>query len=110
MPTPVTVANIFIDASWQGGGGGALVVTGTQRRCQITITAGVAPSINPFFRFTYPDGPYPLEPGILAKMVGGTGQFADVTYQPGIASTEFTYNELPVAGQTYIFDIDTLGI
>ncbi len=108
MPTPVTAANFLLDASW--GAGASLGVTGTQRRCQLTITAGAAPSLNAFFTFTYPDGPYPLEPGILARIVGGTGQFADITYQPGTATTVFTYTDIPVAGQTYIFDLDTLGI
>jgi len=108
MPTPVGPANFSLGAGW--GTGAIFSVFGTQRRCQITIVASISPSINPTLTFVYPDGPYPLEPGILAKMVGGTGQFADVTYQPGIANTVFTYNELPSVGQNYIFDLDVLGI
>ena len=108
MPTPVTLANFSVDAGW--GAGAVATVVGTQQRCQLTINSGTAPTISPTFTFTYPDGAYPLEPGILARMVAGTGQFADLTYQPGTTSTQFTFMDLPEASKSYVFNIDTAGI
>lgn len=109
MPTPVTAGNFAINAAW-GAGAAISSVIGTQQRCQLTVTAGAGPSISPSLTFTYPDGPYPLEPGILAKLVGGTGVLAPIVYVPGMSSTAFVYASLPVAGKTYAFVIDTVGI
>lgn len=109
MPTPVIAANFAINPAW-GIGAAISAVSGTQRRCLVTVTAGSGPTINPTLTFTYPDGAYPLEPGILAKLVGGTGVFSDLSYVPGMASTVFTYTDLPSFAATYIFSLDTLGI
>lgn len=108
MPTPVTFAN-FLFSGW-GSPSSITGVSGTQRRCLIAILAGPRASVDPTFTFIYPDGTYPLAPGILARFFSGTGAAADLIYQPGCSNTVFTYMDIPQAGSTYVFCIDTLGM
>jgi len=111
MATPVTAANFAI-AGW-GFGSAVSAVSGTQTRCTITITAGPSAIIMPNIIFTFPDGPFPVPPLSLARMVGGTGMYADLAVDNNAifpASIAYSYTDLPVAGKTYVLMLDVLGV
>ena len=104
---PVSIGNFAIS----GWGTGATItnIQGVQERCEITITAGVGPTVAPTVVFTYP-GAYASAAWNLSQMIGGTGIIADILSSSTTTAATFTYSGLPLATNTFILVFDTKGV
>lgn len=104
----LTPSNFTISSNW--GGGASLTVIGTSISFQVTIVAGTSGwGVQPTFTLTYPI-PLVALPRIVATMIGGTGDVADIEVTPGLASSLYTYTGMPtVSTQTFIIASQTQG-
>jgi len=101
--TPLTAGRFALSAGW---GNTALVsaVVGFDPAWEILVTAnGTGIAAGPTVVLTFVDGAWTNPPVAISKMVGGTGQFADISDATTTTTWTLTYNGLPVAGSTYRF-------
>jgi hypothetical protein len=99
--TALAAGNFALSAGW-GNTAAVSGVLGFDPCWEILITAnGTGISSSPTIVLTFADGTWTNSPIAISKMVGGTGQFADVSDALTATTWTMTYNGLPVAGSTY---------
>jgi hypothetical protein len=104
--TELTSGN-FSFSGW-GTGASLTVNSGTQTGFSITITAGTNPSPQPAVTLTFNTG-YANPPISIAKMIGGTGIFADILASNTTSQSVLTYGGVPQPAKTYVLNVFVLG-
>jgi hypothetical protein len=84
------------------------VNSGTQTGFSITLTAGTNPGPQPTITLTFNSG-YSNPPISIARIIGGTGDITDVLASNSVSQSVLTYDGIPQAGRTYIFNAFVLG-
>jgi len=104
--TPLSTGN-FSFSGW-GTGASLVVNSGTQTGFSITLTAGSNPGPQPTITLTFNTG-YASPPISIARVIGGTGMFADVLASNTTSQSVLTYGGIPQSGKTYLFNVFVLG-
>jgi len=107
--TTLVAGDFALSAGW-GNTAAVSAVSGNDQSFTLTVTAnGTGIVANPTVTLTFKDGAWAAAPGGLAKMTGGTGAVADVTGVPGTTTWIMTFNDLPIAADTYIISGMVMG-
>lgn len=100
--TPLTLADFQLSGGW-GTTASVLEVSGNDQCFTVTIQAnGLSLAVRPNVTLTFRDGPWPRQPGGIARMLGGTGVLNEITGVPGISNWVMVYEDLPIILNTYI--------
>lgn len=99
----------FLLTGW-GAGATITAIHGSDMAHRFVIIAGTAPSASPFIQLTFHDGTWAFAPVIQAAVTGGTGAITDISVLSLPTAYVLTYQGLPVAGNTYIFNVNCTGV
>lgn len=112
LPNPLIVSAVeAADFVLSNFGSGSTVgsVRGSDWAHTFTVTVGsyvpASPFVLPTIAFTFSNGPYTNAPIVIARIVGGTGEFADFTIVPTTSGYTLTYNGVPLGGATYVISV-----
>jgi len=102
--TALNSSHFALGSGW-GSTAAISAVTGHDSAWKMTITAsGAGIAANPTFVLTFADGAWAAgTPFGISKMVAGTGFRADTDDDITTTTWTVTFNDLPVASDTYIF-------
>lgn len=103
------VSGDFILSGW-GAGATITAIHGSDMAHRFTITAGTAPSSSPTIQFTFHDGTWTQAPVIHTAITGGNGAVTDLSIVKTATTYTLTYQGLPVATKTYVFDVICIGV
>ena len=101
--TALTSANFALGSGW-GTTAAISAVSGHDSAWKLTITAGGAGITTlPTLTLTFADGAWVTAPFAISKMVSGTGFRSETDDVTSTTTWTMTFNDLPVAGDTYVF-------
>lgn len=110
--TGLSAGDFALSGGW-GSTASVSNVTGTDQAFNFQVTStGTGQANQPLATLTFHDGAWPAAPIFICHMTGGTGNYSDVGFTNGVATTTtlpMVYDAAPVAGSTYIFSCIGMG-
>lgn len=104
------VAGDFALSSGWGTTASVGTITGTDQRCQFTVTsAGTGQAANPTITLTFKDGTWTTTPFALVLRNGGAAYTFQLTWTVSATQLVITFNGQPIAAETFTFTVMVIG-